>query len=597
MKRFLISFLGTMAGIWLSILLLFVGFFIVIVAAVASSSSTKNSGSIGKNTVLHLQMSGEITDRPSTPDLQQIITGDDSNSQGLNDITGAILLAARDKNVDGIFIDCAGASAGVASLQAIVTALDQFKAIAPEKWIYAYADSYSQSDYLVASAADSIFLNPIGEVDIHGLASIGMYFKDLMEKVGVQAQVVKVGTYKSAVEPFLLDSISKPAREQQQLYLSNIWSTLTEIIAAGREVTAEDVNSWADDMLISLDQQTYIEKRIVDSLVYRHDMEQILARKVGKKEANLVNIADYCNASNIGKIDRIYSSEPSGKSEATIAVLYATGDITTDGKEGIVSEKLVPEIFDLIDNDDIDGLIMRVNSGGGSAFASEQIWHALEQFKEKTGKPFYVSMADYAASGGYYISCGADKIFAEPTTLTGSIGIFGIMPNAEKLLNDKLGIHTSTVATNPGSVMLTPYKALTPAQYAAMQKYVDRGYELFTSRCAEGRGIEQDSIKKIAEGRVWDGREALRIGLVDELGGLDKAIAAMAEQLNARNTTIEEYPVLKPDFWSILLETGNQLQTRNLRDRLGPLYPAFKAASEALENDPLQCRMDYVIIH
>ncbi|MDE5785099.1 MAG: signal peptide peptidase SppA, partial [Duncaniella sp.] len=453
------------------------------------------------------------------------------------------------------------------------------------------SDSYSQGDYLIASVADSIFLNPIGQIDMHGLSATGLYFRQLLANLGIQIQVVKVGTYKSAVEPFLLDSISAPAREQQQLYLNNIWSQLTDAIATGRGVEPQEVNAWASSFIFAEDPAYYVEHKIVDRLVYEHEMNDILAESTGADKPKLVSISDYIKAPNVKGLDKVYSINPESKSRATIGILYAEGDITVDGKGGIASARIVPEIEDLIDNDDIDGLILRVNSGGGSAFASEQIWEALERFKAETGKPFYVSMGDVAASGGYYISCGADKIYAEPVTLTGSIGIFGILPNASKLLNDKIGVHTSTVSTNPASDMLVPYKPLTKVQYDAMQRYVDRGYELFVSRCAAGRHTTPDSIKAIAEGRVWDGTEAHRINLVDVLGGLETAIADMARQLDAEAVTIESYPKLEPDIWAMIINASGDLSNSMMREQLGFFYPHFRAFTQAIDTDPLQCRM------
>ena len=590
LKRFLFSFLGSMIAIWVSALVAVLGLIGFIASAIASSAD-KSASPVSSRSILHIDLSGPITERNTVPQLRDVLTGNDEISTGLDEINAAILAAASDSNIDGIYITADGSSAGIATRYSILNTLRRFKTIAPEKWIYAYSDSYSQGDYLIASAADSIFLNPIGQVDFHGLAATGMYFRQLLANLGIQIQVVKVGTYKSAVEPFLLDSISAPAREQQMLYLSNMWNHLKDAIAEVRGVDAQQVNDWASSFIFAESPSYYIEHKIADRLVYEHEMTDILASATDASKPDLVSVADYVKAPNVNGLDKVYSINPDSKTRAKIAILYAEGDITVDGKDGIASSRIVPEIEDLIDNSDIDGLILRVNSGGGSAFASEQIWEALERFKEKTEKPYYVSMGDYAASGGYYISCGADKIYAEPVTLTGSIGIFGILPNASKLLNDKIGVHTSTVSTNPGSDMLVPYKPLTPAQYGAMQRYVDRGYELFVSRCAAGRHTTADSIKAIAEGRVWDGAEALRIGLVDELGGLDKAVADMARKLDAEAVTIESYPALESDVWTMILNASSDLNSQVMSEQLGFFYPHFRAFTDAVNTDPLQCRM------
>lgn len=287
------------------------------------------------------------------------------------------------------------------------------------------------------------------------------------------------------------------------------------------------------------------------------------------------------------------------KKGAKIAVLYALGEISDAGSNGITSEKLVPEIFKLIDNDDIDGLVLRVNSPGGSAFASEQIWEALQQFKKETGKPFYVSMSDVAASGGYYISCGADRIYAEPLTITGSIGIFGMIPDAQELLNDKLGINTATVRTNK-TQLPDLFSDMSPELYANMQAYVNRGYETFVKRCAEGRNMPVDSIKAIAEGRVWDGLTAKKLGLVDKLGGLELALADMAAELNngkdSKDYQIKEFPKVKMEWWEELMNLNSQLKMRAVREQLGDAMPYYEALMNMKSMSSLQCRMDYILI-
>lgn len=589
MKKFFISFLATLAGIWFSLMLAVIGIFIVLGAAMASSvgSSTVN---IKDRSVLTVDLSGQILDRQPNLDIMNLVRGDDTDYQILSDITGSVRAAASDDRIEGIYLKCAGAQAGLAQFSAIVEALKDFKKNAPEKWIYAYSDTYSQGDYYIAAAtADSLFINPIGEVDVHGLAATTLYFHQLLEKVGVDVQVVKVGTYKSAVEPFILDGMSEPSREQQQLYLDNIWQTVSSAIAEGRGVDAAKVNDWADNFVFAKPAEGYIAEKIVDGLTYRHEFDQKLADLTDRekiKDIAYVSTADYAKSADLDKVG-------DGKG-ANIAVLYACGDITDNSGDGIVASDMVPEILELAENDDIVALIMYVNSPGGSAFASEQIWEALEQFKKLTGKPFYVSMADYAASGGYYISSGADKIFAQPVTLTGSIGIFGMIPNAHRLLSDKLGINTGTVKTNANGNFPTIMDPMTPAQAAAMQSYVERGYDLFTKRCAEGRHISQDSIKMIGEGRVWDGREALKLGLVDELGGLDAALADMAKRLNVESYTVSTFPNPKQKWYAPLIEAGNELKTSLVRDELGDMASLYDTINRIKGMSALQCRMDFV---
>lgn len=588
MKKFFISFLGALAGIWFSLLLAMIGFIIVITAAVASSGS-QGSVDIKKHSILRLDLSGVILDTQPKLNFMSVVRGEEKGAQILSEITGSIIAAATDDRIDGIAIECAGADAGLSQCSAIVEALRKFKEKAPGKWVYAYGDAYTQGDYYIASVADSLFLNPVGQVDLHGLSSTTLFFHKLLEKIGVEVQVVKVGTYKSAVEPFILDNMSEPSREQQQLYLGNIWQTLASSIADARGVSEAEVNKWADEFIFTKDPKDYPQMKVVDALTYRHEYDD---RLTALTEAKKVDDLEYVSTSTYAKNNDL-SKVGDGKG-AEIAVLYACGDITDESGDGIVASEMVPQIMKLIDNEDIDALIMYVNSPGGSAFASEQIWEALQQFKKVTGKPFYVSMADYAASGGYYISCGADKIYAQPVTLTGSIGIFGMIPNGKRLLNDKLGINTGTVKTNANGNFPSLMEPMTPAQMAAMQGYVERGYELFTKRCAEGRNIPQDSIKKIGEGRVWDGSEALKLGLVDKLGGLDTALADMAAQLNVESYTVTVYPDAKQKWYAPLLEAGADFKASLVRDELGEMASLYDTLRRVKGMSTLQCRMDFV---
>lgn len=588
MKKFFISFLGALAGIWFSLFIAFFGFFIAIVAGMASSGGKASvSKEIKKGSYLTIDLSGSIADRPGSLSPMQILKGDTDVPVGLNEIVGAIEAAATDDRIDGIVYEANGVNAGMAQMQAIQEALSRFKATAPEKWVYAYGDTYMLGDYYIASLADSIFLNPEGMIDIHGIGQAGFYFKDFLDKLGVNVQVVKVGTYKSAVEPFLLNDMSEPAREQASLYINNIWGFLAESVAKGRGVTVDEVNRWANSYLMTLPPAEYVKQHITDRLVYRHEFdERIMALTDTKKPEDLpsVSITDYVKGKDILK-------KGSGKG-ANIAVLYACGDITDEEGNGIVGKKMVPEILKLAEEKDIDGLVMYVNSGGGSAYASEQIWEALQQWKKRTGKPFYVSMSDYAASGGYYISCGADRIYAQPTTLTGSIGIFGMIPDIQPLLSQKLGVNYTVVRSCPDGEVPGILQPMSPGLRSAMQGYVERGYELFTRRCAEGRGVSQDSIKAIAEGRVWDGAEALKIGLVDELGGLDAAIAGMAKELNVETWTIKEYPSVEVKWYDAILEAGADLKASVVREELGDMAPLYDDINRVKSMSVLQTRME-----
>lgn len=579
------SFLGTVAGIFVSGFLISIGLFILTVLAIVSSA-THSEYSVKDKSILYLDLSREIVEQPASLDIMAKLTKDGPSADVLYNIIDAIDAAADDDRIKGIFIDANGSSAGTAQRKAIIDALRRFKKSG--KWIYSYGDYYSQGDYYIAaSASDSLYINPLASVDIHGLGGRMMFFKNLLDKIGVEMQVVKVGTYKSAVEPFILTEPSAASIEQQQLYLGNLWKDIRASIAKGRKVSADSVNAWANSFSFTFDATQLIRKRIADASAYRHEFIDKLKELTDidkDDDLRLVTPAQYV------------TSKPHKSHKTTIAVLYASGDITESGKDGIASDRLVPEILELAENDDIDGLILRVNSGGGSAFASEQIWEALGEFKEMTGKPFYVSMSDYAASGGYYISCGADKIYAEPVTITGSIGIFGLIPNIRGLVTDKLGVTTYPISTNPAGAQPDIFAPMTESQRAGMQSYVDRGYELFVKRVAGGRKKTVDQIKAIAEGRVWDGREALRIGLVDKLGGLDTALADMAKELGVESWSVERYPKTEDDVLTALLMMSDRMEQSALERKLGDVAEIYRTIESIRQYQGVQARMQPVVI-
>ncbi len=585
MKQFFMSFLGTVAGIFVSGFLISIGLFILTVMAIVSSA-THSEYSVKDKSILYLDLSREIVEQPASLDIMAKLTNDGPSADVLYNIIDAIDAAADDDRIKGIFIDANGSSAGTAQRKAIIDALRRFKKSG--KWIYSYGDVYSQGDYYIAaSASDSLYINPLASVDIHGLGGRMMFFKNLLDKIGVEMQVVKVGTYKSAVEPFILTEPSAASIEQQQLYLGNLWKDIRASIAKGRKVSADSVNAWANSFSFTFDATQLIRKRIADASAYRHEFIDKLKELTDidkDDDLRLVTPAQYV------------TSKPHKSHKTTIAVLYASGDITESGKDGIASDRLVPEILELAENDDIDGLILRVNSGGGSAFASEQIWEALGEFKEMTGKPFYVSMSDYAASGGYYISCGADKIYAEPVTITGSIGIFGLIPNIRGLVTDKLGVTTYPISTNPAGAQPDIFVPMTESQRAGMQSYVDRGYELFVKRVAGGRKKTVDQIKAIAEGRVWDGREALRIGLVDKLGGLDTALADMAKELGVESWSVERYPKTEDDVLTALLMMSDRMEQSALERKLGDVAEIYRTIESIRQYQGVQARMQPVVI-
>ena len=582
MKKFLTSMLGSIAGFWISLIILGVTFFVFIFVVAGGSSSSNVS--LSDKGILHLKLSGSIIEREqpikSLIDLQNY----SEDAISYSDIIKAISAAKDDNNINGIFVECIGADLGVASCQEINEALVKFKESG--KWVYAYADNYNQNEYFIATASDSIFINPVGVIGIHGLSATTLFYKGLMDKIGVEAQIVKVGTYKSAVEPFILTQMSDASREQQEQYLGNIWKSISDNIAKSRKATSQDVNMWADSLIITKSAKFYKTNKLVDNLLYRHQVEEIMLQKLNvndDQKLNLITPKEYNSLKNSFDITT---------TKDHIAILYATGDIVDNGEGGIVGSKMAPEILELAKNDKVKGLILRVNSGGGSAFASEQIWEALEQFK-KTGKPFYVSMGDVAASGGYYISCGADKIFALPTTLTGSIGIFGVIMNLKQLVNNHLGVTADNVSTNQNGDFPSFINPMTDTQKNLLQKHVESGYELFVKRCADGRNTTPDKIKEIGEGRVWDGTTAKKIGLIDSFGGLETAIAEMEKETGITNMV--EYPLYEATILNQLISSGN-LSNAKIPSEVEELNEYFKLINRIKSMSTIQCKMEDIII-
>lgn len=589
LKNFFISMLGAIAGFWISLMLLFLVMVMAIAGSVASMvlNSSEQDMKVEKGSILRISLDTQIEERHSPRDIQAFIN-EEPEPQTLENLIYAIKAAKEDDRIVGIFLNCNGASAGLATRQTLANALTDFKT--SKKWILAYGDNYNQGDYYVASCADHLYLNPSGSIDLRGLATSIPFFKGLLDKVGVTMQVYKVGTYKSAVEPFILDNMSDANREMSQYFLNSLWKEMGGTIAKNRKLTLDKVNMLADSLVPFDAPEQFVKLKLADGLKYVDQVEEELKKLTNTKKDDDLKIIDYDSY----LVDATIPHSQSNDNK--IAVFYAVGDITDAGVTGITAEKMVPEILDLAEDDDIKAMVLRVNSGGGSAFASEQIWHALEVFKSK-GKTLYVSMGDYAASGGYYISCGAERIFAEPTTLTGSIGIFGMIPCAKELFNDKLGVNFGVVTTNAGGAFPNIIQPATPAESRAMQGAINRGYELFTSRCATGRNMPQDSIKAIGEGRVWDGVTAKRIGLVDQLGSLDDAVASLAKKMGYKDYQVITYPEHKDNFWDMLATLSVQAKASALKEELGSYYPIYMELKRLENLEPIQARMLPMTVH
>ncbi len=546
LKRFFVSMLGTIAGIWISIILIVIS---LIAIGTAAFSSQMFSSKIDKHSILHINLKGNVAERFQPGSIIDFIQNPDDDAITLDEILTALRMAADDDQIDGVYLECNDATMGVASREELISALKDFKRSG--KWVYAYADNYTQGDYLVACVADEVFLNPVGALDLHGVATITPHFKGLLDKVGVKVQVVKVGTYKSAVEPFILTSMSDAAKLQNQVYIDSMWRYISTTVSTNRKVKCSAVDDWADNIMATWSADSVKQVKAVTSLKYRREVEEIMRKKTNAaskdKKLPFVNPSEYL-------ANTALLSSDSQKDH--IAVLYAVGDIVDSGSEGISGVEMVSEITKLADNEHVRGLVLRVNSGGGSAFASEQIWEALEYFKSKN-KPYYVSMGDYAASGGYYISCGANKIYADATTLTGSIGVFGMIPDFSGLATDKLGVTFSIVQSNRNADFMTFIRPMSDEQMTALQNSVNSIYEKFVSRVAEGRKMSVDEVKAIAEGRVWIGTSAKQLKLVDNIGGLRQAVTDMADKLNMSSSQIVNYPNVDEELlMKIIRQTG-----------------------------------------
>lgn len=470
---------------------------------------------------------------------------------GLDDILSNIRLAKNDDKILGIWLDGAELSVQPANAKVIRDALLDFKQSG--KWVLASAKGYSQINYYIASVADRICLDPTGAVNWNGLAAQRMYYTRLLEKVGVEMQILKVGTFKSAVEPFFRTSMSDADRKQTEEYMGGIWDEFKSAVGASRHLSVAELEALADRYMGLQEAEEQVKAGLVDTIVYTQDMDSLLRIYTGTKDYNTIT------TSKLALVKR-----PDSKAKDKVAVVYLEGEITDETGDGIVGKDVVKMFKKIRKDKDVKALVLRVNSPGGSANASEDIWHAIQNIKADS-IPVVVSMGDFAASGGYYISCGADFIFAEPTTLTGSIGIFGTIPNVSKL-RDKVGLDIDGVSTNKHSDLEGNmiYKGMNAEERQLMQTMVERGYDLFTSRCAEGRHVEQDYIKSIGEGRVWLGNKGVEIGIVDKLGNIDDAIAKAVELAGLENYQLTYYPEKADPYEELLKMLDNTTEEEQL---------------------------------
>ena len=589
MKDFMKQAFATVVGILIFTVAMGIIGVISILGMVASTDSTPK---VKDNSVLVLNLNGVMQER-SQDDIYSFLTGGEVSSLGLDDLAEAIDKAKTDDNVKGIYIE-AGMFApdGPASVQALRNKLVEFKKSG--KWIVAYGDQYTQSAYWLCSVADKVIVNPEGLIDWHGLCTETMYYKDFMAKFGVKMQIAKVGKFKSAVEPFFADKMSDANREQVSVYLNGIWGNIVKDVAQSRKLDAKTLNAYADSLVTFSSADDLVKMKLADQVAYYDEVRADIKKRLGLDEddkISQVSVSQMCAQPNKNKADD------------RIAVYYAYGDIVSDAEDGmsqgsaICAGNVVPDLEALMDDEDVKAVVLRVNSPGGSAYASEQIWRAVTRLKAK--KPVVVSMGTYAASGGYYISCAANYIYAEPTTLTGSIGIFGMFPDVSGLLIDKLGLKFDHVKTNKNSQFGTTSRPFTEEEMQYLTNMVDRGYKTFTKRVSDGRKIPVERVYEIAEGRVWLGQDALKIKLVDAIGGIDQAVAKAAELAKVKEYRTKAYPA-KADMWESLLnrassEGGNYLDGK-LRATLGEYYAPFMYLKQLDRQDAIQARMPAHIV-
>lgn len=587
MKDFLKFTLATVTGIVLVGSIFCVLGFLFLVGIIAASAEPEVQ--VRPQSIFVLRLNKPIEER-TIEDPLAMLMGEEYASIGLNDILSSIQKAKEHEDICGIYLEAGYyIDYPTAMLEEIRRALIDFKKSG--KFVVAYGDNYTQKEYYLCSVADKVMLNPQGAIEWTGLSENPIFFKRLLEKVGVEVQIFKVGTYKSAVEPFIDTKMSDANREQTNAYLQSIWRRIVEDVAESRGLNTTQLNGYADEMLSMEPSERFIQAKLADTLTYKEGVSGYL------KELTGVTSDRTLSTLGIKEITQIKSIE-SPKKKNTIAIYYAVGDIVDNAMtmalgatDGIDGNKMCKDLIRLREDDRIKAVVLRVNSPGGSAFASEQIWHEVVKLKAK--KPVIVSMGSAAASGGYYISCAADSIFAEASTLTGSIGIFGMLPNMKGMLSDKLGLDFDVVKTNQHSDMGFPLRALTEGEKAIMQKNVERGYTLFVKRCAEGRDMSEEAIRQIAEGRVWTGIMAKELGLVDELGGINNAIKAASEKACLEEYSISHYPE-KTDPFTQLIQSGKDNYIKlQVKKNAGHYYEYLNLINRLQHANPMQAHMGF----
>lgn len=588
MKSFLKQVLAVIVGICSVGAFATLMFFVMLGVMLATGDEKQ---SVSDNSILRIELTGTVVDRstPSNP-LNQLLGRSEASSQGLDVLIDAIKTAKSDKRIKGIYIEGGTMSSDFATLQELRGALVDFKSSG--KFIVSYADSYTQGAYYIASVGDCVLINPSGLLDWHGIAMQPMFWTGLMEKVGVKAQVFKVGTYKSAVEPFILKEMSPANREQVESMITDLWKETCTAVATSRKLSPDSLNAYADRYITLADGADYKRLKLVDDLTYVDQVREELRKRMNDKEVTFVS-PEVVTA----------QAEDTGDDDNQVAVYYASGNIVDvagsgalmGGGDEIIGSRVVEDLDKLANDKDVKAVVLRINSGGGSAYASEQMWRAVQLLKKK--KPVVVSMGGMAASGGYYMSCGANYIVAEPTTLTGSIGIFGLIPDFSGLVKDKLGLRFDVVKTNKASDFGTLSRPFDAAESAALQAHVNRGYALFLKRVADGRTaaghkMTPEAVDHIAQGRVWTGNQALKNGLVDKIGTLNDAILKAEQLAQTKNPAVVRYPA--PKSWMESFSKEQQEDDyfeRKMKLVLGNYYEPLNFIQNVDRGNYLQARL------
>jgi protease-4 len=589
MKQFFGAFFGSCLGILVTGVVMII-IVIASITSVFSDAMKMNDHEVYKpkeNSVLRIDLNGDIKERGVKNPFGELDLGPfmPEPSVGLNDIIENLKKAKDDKNIRGIYLEISNPIAGFATLEEVRNALLDFKSSG--KFIYAYSEVYSQKAYYLATTANKLYLNPQGGMEIKGLSSQIMFFKKMLDKLDMEVQIFRHGKFKSAIEPFMLDKMSDANRTQVETYLGSLWNHMVDGIAKNRKITSKEINDMANNLSIRSPEDA-VKYKLVDALKYEDEVFSDIKKNISLSETDKINFVSLNKYSGAVKESKL--------SKDKIAVIYAVGEIESGegDDEKIGSVRIAKAIRDARLDKNVKAIVLRVNSPGGSALASDVIWR--ETVLAQKAKPFIVSMGDVAASGGYYISCAADRIFAQPNTITGSIGVFGMIPNAQKALSEKLGITIDTVNTNKHSDVGTILRGVSSDEFEYVQQSVEHIYDVFITKVAAGRKTSKNNIDSVGQGRVWSGADAIKINLVDELGGINDAIAYAAKQAKISDYKLQLLPKQKDPLQELLGNTKDEMEARAMKTNLGEQYKYVKQVKNVLQLKGVQARLPYEMI-